>query len=127
MKQLNAALQPALHDVSVTWGDEEYQATAHPTSEHQVIDPSASISTVACTQVPSVIPPVISGSCFCVHLLIPAGVPLPERVVVAARTTLGPRAVELHANNDDHIFGEVLHKIAANARIRDLEGELSVR
>jgi hypothetical protein len=130
--QLRTAIQPALNDVTVEWDV--------PIDETQPVAPTANPApnvmgaigsllnfrkpaapTRYYTQAPFNVPSIITGSRFVVYCMAPLGHKTPTSATIRANTPVGPLAVHLQARAEDFIQGEVIHKMAARAAIRDLE------
>ena len=137
--QLKAALQPALDEVAVEW-DVPVDATV---VEHHSGSLVTTVSNVAgaignllnfrkppapkrvYTQAPFNVPSILSGSRFLIFCIAPLGQRTPTAATIKASTPVGPLAVRLEARPEDYIQGEVIHKMAARAAIRDLENGTS--
>ena len=73
------------------------------------------------SQAPYHIPSTLTDTRILVFCLAPAGSKTPTSATIKATTPLGPLAVHIGARPEDYIQGEVVHKMAARALIRDLE------
>lgn len=67
------------------------------------------------------VPPILSDTRFLLFCLAPLGHATPTAATITASTPAGPLAVRVEARPEDYIQGEVIHKMAARAVIRDLE------
>jgi len=111
MKQLKAALQPALHNVRVDWGTPQCANTAEFTEgSGKVIH-----------QTPFCPPPVIDGMHFLVYAIYGKENELPPQVVILADSPTGPLRMEIPVEPERTITGNLLHTMAARSMIRDLE------
>ncbi len=130
--QLKTAIQPALNDVSVAW-DVPIDATQPQVHVHNpVSNVAGAIGNLLnfrkpappkryYTQAPFNVPPILTGTRFLIFCIAPVSHATPTAATITARTPLGPLAIHLAARPEDYIQGEVIHKMAARAAIRDFE------
>lgn len=132
IEQLKTAIQPALNDVTVEWDvptDETYTEAQPANPASNVLGAIGSLLNFRkpappkryYTQAPFEVPPILTSTRFLVFCLAPLGHKTPTSATIKARTPAGPLAVHLTARPEDYIQGDVIHKMAARAAIRDLE------
>ena len=129
--QLKTALQPAMNDVEVDWDVpiEETHQEPHANIASNVAGAIGSLLNFRkppppkrfYSQAPFHIPPIVTGTRFVLYCIAPLGHKTPTSATIRARTPLGPLAVKLEARHEDFIQGDVIHKMAARAVIRDLQ------
>ena len=135
--QLKAALQPALDEVAVEWDvpvdATQVDAAPIPNASSNVAGAIGNLLNFrkppapkrVYTQAPFNVPSILSGSRFLIFCISPPGQRTPTAATIKASTPVGPLAVRLEARPEDYIQGEVIHKMAARAAIRDLENGTS--
>eukprot|EP00898_Chlorokybus_atmophyticus_P002678 jgi/Chlat1/3410/Chrsp23S03738 len=146
IQQLKQALQPALTDIKIDWGvaasppaasppeppkeeskqDQKQEKSLlgffkpKPPSEQAPNPPPASNSAVK--QAPFSVPPVFSNTRFLVYAFFKPGTALPSAVTITAQTPNdGPLVVTLPAEPNNTYRGNIVHRMAARALIRDFE------
>ena len=131
--QLKTAIQPALNDVVVEWDvpvDATFVDGAQPVNPPS--DVAGALGSLLnfrkpappkryYTAAPFQVPPILTDTRFLLFCIAPLGQATPTSATIRANTPAGPLAVRLAARPEDYIQGEVIHKMAARAAIRDLE------
>ena len=131
IQQLKTAIQPAMDDVTVVWDApvDELLPQAHTNPITNVAGAIGNLLNftkpsppkLKYSQAPYHIPSILTDTRFLVFCIAPAGSKTPTSATIKATTPLGPLAVHIGARPEDYIQGEVIHKMAARALIRDLE------
>eukprot|EP01137_Pigoraptor_chileana_P018478 Opistho-2@78016 len=141
MRQLKHAIQPALSDVRIDWGESTAPAPAAATAPEATQEPPKrsllgyrkpsvpKASTVPpptwSMQAPFTLPPVFDGERFIAYCIFRGVRSAPATVKVVANSPDGPLEAELKVGEDNCFEGNTVHRLAARALIRDLEEDRS--
>ena len=133
MKQLKEAIQPALQNIKVNWGDHVQSPAPAPApaapsgaivrSLLGYVSPQASAPPAPRAEVhqaPFEVPPIFDSQHFLIYAMY-GDATLPATVIITAESPDGPLTVELPVDPSKKIVGKLIHTLAARAMIRDLE------